>query len=212
MLTLYTGNGSLDCSGLSRRAFVRAGMLGLGSLSLPWLLRTRVEAAARGDAGYVRDRAVVLIFLGGGASQIETFNPNMEAAEPYRSVTGEMQTTVPCLTIGGTFPLLAKLASRMAVVRSFRHAVGNHEQAISHVLTGGTDPDGQRKEGFGIGAMYSRLRGPNHPFTGIPTYTLLTAPHKDGQYARSWSALPPARVLGRSSTAPPLYRRVAGPS
>ena len=55
------------------------------------------------------------------------------------------------LSIGGlligTFPLLARHAHRAAFVRSFRHPVGNHEQAISHVLTGGSDPNGQQQTG-----------------------------------------------------------------
>src|SRR5262249_29636507 len=151
---------------------IRAGFLGLGGLSLPWLLEARARAAAV-EPKFVRDKAVVLIFLGGGASHIETFNPNMDAPAPFRSVTGEVKSSLPGVTLGGTFPLLAKLAHRMAIVRSFRHPVGNHEQAISHVLTGGTDPTGQKQVGFSMGSMYARLRGANHPRTGLPTYHLL---------------------------------------
>jgi uncharacterized protein (DUF1501 family) len=184
MLTFHRSHPSRDCSGSSRRDFLRAGMLGLGGLTLPWLLRTRAEAAAQGEPGFVRDRAVVLIFLGGGASHIETFNPNMDAPEPYHSITGEVKTTLPGVTFGGTFPLLAQHAHKMALVRSFRHPVGSHEQAISHVLTGGTDVSGQARDGFSMGSMFARLRGTNHPGTGMPTYTLLSALHKDGQYAQ----------------------------
>jgi len=183
MLTLHTGRASRDCAGLTRRDFVRAGMLGLGSLSLPWLLETKARAADS-NPGFVRDKAVVLIFLGGGASHIETFNPNMDAPEPYKSVTDEVKTTLPGVTFGGTFPMLAQHAKKMAIVRSFRHPIGGHEQAISHVLTGGTDPQGQAKDGFSMGSMYARLRGANHPDNGMPTYALLPAPHKDGQYSK----------------------------
>src|SRR5262245_39201995 len=118
MLTLFSGNRRRNCDGLSRRDFIQAGMLGLGGLSLPWLLRNRAHAAANGP-DYVRDKAVVMVFLGGGASHIETFNPNMDAPDPYRSVTGEVQTTLPGVTLGGTFPELAKHARKMAIVRSF---------------------------------------------------------------------------------------------
>jgi hypothetical protein len=72
----------------------------------------------------------------------------------------------------------------MAIVRNFRHPIGGHEQAISHVLTGGTDETGKAKEGYSLGSAYARLRGPNHPRTGLPTYALLPAPHKDNQYDR----------------------------
>src|SRR5262245_44112786 len=184
MLTLFTGSSRRDCAGLSRRNFLRAGSLTLGGLALPWLLRAKADAAATGDPGFVRDKAVVLIFLAGGASHIETFNPNMDAPEPYHSITGEVKSPIPGIALGGTFPLLAAHVKKMAIVRSFRHPVGNHEQAISHVLTGGTDESGQGKEGESMGAMYARLRGANHPTTGLPTYLLLTAPHKDSQYSK----------------------------
>src|SRR5207247_7328881 len=174
--TVYSGSGRRTCDGTTRRDFISAGLLGLGGLTLPWLLRAR---AAGVEPRFVRDKAVVLIFLGGGASHIETFNPNMDGPEPSRSVTGEVKTTLPGVTLGGTFPQLAKLAKQMAIVRSFRHPVGAHAQAISHVLTGGTDPNGQGKVGFSMGAMYARLRGANHPKNGLPTYHLLPAPHKD---------------------------------
>src|SRR3954469_12331733 len=134
MLSLISGRRVRDCEGLTRRDVLRAGTLGLGGLSLPWWLRARADAAAIGTDA-VRDRAVVLIFLAGGASQIETFNPNMDAPDPYRSLTGEVATTLPGVTLGGTFPLLSRHAHKMAIVRSFEHKVGNHEQAISHVLT-----------------------------------------------------------------------------
>ncbi|HWG44359.1 MAG TPA: DUF1501 domain-containing protein [Gemmataceae bacterium] len=183
MLTLYAGHRSRDCAGISRRDFLRAGFLGLGGLTLPWLLRTRAEAASL-NSDFVRDKAVVLVFLAGGASHIETFNPNMDAPEPQRSLTGEVKTTLTSVTLGGTFPGLARHAKKMAIVRSFQHRVGSHEQAIVHVLTGGSDATGQGKDGFSMGSAYARCRGSNHERTGLPTYCLLTAPHKDGQYAR----------------------------
>src|SRR4029079_18177350 len=95
----------------------------------------------------VKDRAVVMVFLAAGASHIETFNPNMDGPEESRSVTGEVKTSIPGIAFGGTFPLLAQPAAKMAIVRSFKHPIGGHEQAISHVLTGGTDANGQAREG-----------------------------------------------------------------
>src|SRR5262245_22588061 len=101
MLTLLSEPSSVGCDGCTRRDFLRAGALGLGGLSLPWLLQQRGLA---GTSDAVRDRAVVLLFLSGGASHIETFNPNMAAPSPYCSVTGEVQTSLPGVTFGGTFP------------------------------------------------------------------------------------------------------------
>lgn len=182
MLTIQSKTAHRDCQGNTRRDFLKAGVLGLGGLTLPWLMEQK--ALASSSTGFVRDKAVVLVFLGGGASHIETFNPNMGAQAPYCSVNGEVRTRVPGLTLGGTFPRLAEHAHNMAVVRSFRHPIGNHEQAISHVLTGGTDINGQAILGHSMGAMYARLRGTNHAETGMPTYTLLNHPHIDPQYSR----------------------------
>lgn len=183
MLTLTTGPGHTTCDGQTRRDFIRAGMLGLGGLTLPLLLRQQAAAASL-EPKFVRDKAVVLVFLGGGASHIETFNPNMDGPEQSRSITGEVKTSLAGVTIGGTFPMLATHAKDMAIVRSFRHPIGNHNQAISHVLTGGTDPKGEAKDGFSLGSMYARLRGPNNPKNGMPTYHLINSPHKDPQYTR----------------------------
>jgi hypothetical protein len=180
MLTLFSGSASRTCDGLSRRDFIQAGALGLGGLTLPWLLRARAEAAP--GPKFVRDKAVVLLFLSGGASHIETFSPNMDGPEPARSMTGEVKTSIPGITLGGTFPLLARHANKLAVVRSFRHPIGDHVRAINHVLSGGTDPTGQAAVGHSLGSMYARLRGANHPVSGMPTYSLLISPHKDRQY------------------------------
>ena len=198
MLNFVQTGGGRDCSGFSRRDFLRVGSLGLGGLALPSLL------AAKGgsfDEGYVRDKSVVLLYLSGGASQIETFDPKMDAPMEYRSVNGEVKTKLPGVTFGGSFPRLAAMADKLAVVRSHAHKVGDHEKAHIHVLSGGTDPVGNRSSGFSIGSCYSRLRGTNHPDTGLPTYITLNEAEVDRQYTKefhrfnkgSWSG-----SLGRS--------------
>lgn len=179
MLNLFSGNSNRDCEGLARRDFLQAGTLGLGSLSLPWLLQQKAQAA---ESSYLKNKSIVYLFLSGGATHIETFNPNMNGPTPSQSMTGEVKTTVPGLTFGGTFPMLAQHAHQMAVVRSFQHPIGGHVQAIVHMLTGGTDPSGQRDEGYSLGSAYTRLRGTNHEITGMPTYSLLNSEEVDNQY------------------------------
>jgi hypothetical protein len=183
MLTIETGLGPRTCEGTSRRDFLRVGTLALGGLTLSQLLAARsATAAAKDDLHFVRDRAIVLLYLSGGASHIETFDPKMSAPDGARSVTGEVQTSLPGVTFGGTFPLLAQQAHRMAVVRSFQHPITGHEQAHVHVLSGGTDPVGRQQAGFSMGSAYVRLRGGNHAVTGMPTYTLMTESEIDNQY------------------------------
>jgi uncharacterized protein (DUF1501 family) len=186
MLTVFTGRGSCDCEGVTRRDFLRIGALSLGSLTLSQLLAARAEASGE---SYIRDKAIVLLYLSGGASHIETFDPKMTAPEGVRSLTGEVATSIPGVTFGGTFPQLAAHADKLAVVRSFTHNVASHEQAHVHVLSGGTDPTGQQMQGFSMGSALARLRGTNHPVTGMPTYTVLTEREIDGQYNNERSRL-----------------------
>lgn len=147
-------------------------------MTLPQLLELRASSGGQ----FVRDKSVVLLYLSGGASHIETFDPKMTAPAGTRSATGEVQTTIPGVSFGGTFPLLAQHARKLAVIRSFSHSVGSHPDAHVHVLSGGTDPAGKQQSGFSMGSCYSRLRGTNHPETGLPTYALLTEKEIDGQY------------------------------
>src|SRR5690242_7329199 len=165
MLTLAAGDGWGDCGGLRRRDFLRIGSLAIGGRALPWRL-----AAASGPAGpALKDTAVVVLFLAGGPSQLETFDPRMDAPEGVRSVTGEVPTSIPGVTFGGTFPRLAALAHRLVVVRSFHHGINDHEKAIRHVLSAGNPL------GAGMGAVYARFRGPVDPVTAMPNHTLVSA-------------------------------------
>ena len=181
MLDFVQHSGSKDCSGIQRRDFLRVGSLALGGLSLPGLLAAK---AAGAEQDFVRDKSVVLLYLSGGASQFETFDPKMNAPKEIRSVTGEVKTKLPGVTFGGTFEKLAARADKLAVIRSHAHKVGNHDKAHVHVLSGGTDPAGDQKNGFSIGSCYTRLRGTNHPQTGLPTYMALSEVEIDGQYSK----------------------------
>ena len=213
MLKIGTSSsGSPDCSGVSIRDFMRVGGLGLAGLSLPDFLATQAHAV-RSKSNFVRDKAVVLLYMSGGASHIETFNPNMEAPSPFNSVTGEVKTSLPGVSFGGTFPNLAKWAHKMAVVRSFTHPIGGHEQAHVHVLTGGTDAKGTGSEGRSIGWLYSRLRGANHPKTGFPSYGLLGHSETDGQYRKEFRRiLKGSRPGDLGSVYGPFIRKDADPN
>jgi hypothetical protein len=145
-----------DRKGFSRRAFLRVGTLGLGGLALPGLLRAR--AAASGTQGLVKDRSVIFLFLHGGPSQIETFDPKMTAPAGIRSVTGEIPTRLPGVTFGPTFSRLAGLADRFTVVRSFQGGDGNHDiKPVVHRDTLNAN----------LGSIYARVAGLTHPATGM---------------------------------------------
>jgi hypothetical protein len=163
MLTIRDNRCDRNCQGLARRDFLRIGGLALGGLNLPGLLAARDQITAAG--GEVRDKAVVLLFLQGGPSQIETFEPKMEAPAETRSVTGAVKTALPGVTFGGTFPKMARLADRLAVVRSYASLQGVHK--YESVTTAG---NGLKAS---WGAIYSHLAGTNRPTTGMPTNVLV---------------------------------------
>jgi uncharacterized protein (DUF1501 family) len=156
MFSLFDGSSSRQ----SRRSFLRVGALGLGGLALPDLLRMRSAAAAAESPRLLRDRSVILLFLHGGPSQIETFDPKMTAPAEYRSITGEIRTALPGVTFGGSFPKLARLADKLAVVRSFTTGNGNHD--IKPVVCADT-------LGANMGSLYARVAGTNRPGSGMPT-------------------------------------------
>src|SRR5436190_23107 len=148
-----------DASGpLGRRDFLRIGTLGLGGISLANLLQTQAVGALAG-ARPVTGKSVIFLFLHGGPSQTETFDPKMDAPAGIRSVTGEVETKLPGVTFGGTFPQLASLANKLAIVRSFR--TGDAIHAIKPVV-------GKVTLGANMGSLFARVAGTNDPVTGIP--------------------------------------------
>ena len=124
MFALTSNRRYRDCEGNSRRDFLKVGSLGLSALSLPALLQARASAAAEGQS--VKDTAVVWVWLGGGATHVETFDPKMTAPVEYRSTTGDVATSIPGVSIGGTFPKIAAVADKMAFVRSVAHTNSGH--------------------------------------------------------------------------------------
>jgi hypothetical protein len=185
MLSVFNGSAPTG-----RRAMLRAGTLGLGGLALSHLMGLKAEAAAE----LVKDKSVVFLFMQGGPSQIETFDPKITAPAGIQSATGEVQTTVPGMTFGGTFPLLAKQAHRVSIVRSFATGDGNHD--IKPLVT---------KDLFkaSLGAIYSRVGGPMHPQKGIPRSAMLypeAVEAKGKKASRDFGNHADAGVLGSAYT------------
>lgn len=151
---------SLVESKSDRRGFLRVGAL--GGLALSDLLRVQALGAEQGSP--LTGKSVVFVFMHGGPSQIETFDPRMTAPVEIRSTTGEVQTTVPGVTFGGTFPQLARLADRMSIVRSFTTGNGNHD--IKPIVSAAS-------VNANIGSVYASVAGSNDPQTGMPTNAAL---------------------------------------
>jgi hypothetical protein len=162
----------------NRRSFLRAGLTGFSSLTLSSLLRSRAWSAD--DAGALRDpsanahpsphrTAIILVWLRGGASHLETFDPKPESPAEYRGPFSPISTNVSGIQIGELLPRLSQLADRYALIRSLAHTGGGHPAGSLQVLGG--DPDAADK----LTPVYpdwmsvaSHMR--RHPGRTIPSY------------------------------------------
>ncbi|MCA9227890.1 MAG: DUF1501 domain-containing protein, partial [Planctomycetales bacterium] len=181
MLNFLANRRHTNCEGTSRRDFLKIGALGTGMLTLPDLLRARAEARAAGQS--VKNTSVIWLWLGGGPTHVETFDPKMTAPAEYRSVTGEVATTIPGVTLGGTFSKMASVADKMAFVRSFAHTNSGHGGGTHWVMTGYDDrgiDNGGLPSRPSLGSIVSRSRGANNPLTGMPTYVRMGGITADG--------------------------------
>lgn len=125
---------------MQRREFLRMGLTGFGSLSLPGLLRLRADAA--GPIAAERT-AVILVWLRGGASHLETYDPKPESSTDYRGPYAPIATQTPGLRISELLPRHARLTEKFAVLRSMAHTGGGHPAGSLQLLSG--DPDAQDK-------------------------------------------------------------------
>lgn len=181
MLNFQGVRNSATCDGLRRRDFLTVGSLGTVGLTLPDLLRTRAAAADAGNS--TSDTSVVWLWLGGGATHVETFDPKMTAPVEYRSVVGEVPTSLPGVTIGGLFPKMARVAEHMVFVRSFAHGNSGHAGGTHWVMTGYDYPpadSGEEPIKPSFGSIAARTRGASNRQTGIPTYVRLQGTYADG--------------------------------
>lgn len=181
MLSILSPRRTRNCEGTTRRDLIKVGTLGLGALTLPDLLRARADAATAGRQ--VKDTSVIWLWLSGGPTHVETFDPKMTAPSEYRSVTGEVSTKLPGVTLGGTFPKLATVADKMAFVRSFAHTNSGHGGGTHYVMTGYDNravDNGGLPTRPSLGSILSRSRGSNNSQTGMPTYVRLNGILADG--------------------------------
>lgn len=171
MLTVWGSRGGINCDGRSRRDFLRIGALGTTGVMLPDLLRARAAAAPTGAAG--TKKSVIWLWLSGGPTQLETFDPKPDNPLEFRSVVGSIRTNVPGTEIGGLFPKLAPHADKLSIVRSFAHRQADHTAATHWVMTGYDHPpasNGAPPINPSIGSILARDRGATNAQTAIPTY------------------------------------------
>lgn len=170
---------SWDCRGpLRRREFLRIGALAGAGLGLSDLL----AAWAQGGTA-PPDTSVILFWMWGGPSQLETWDCKPNAPTEYRGPFRPIPTAVPGLDVCEIFPRLAKLGDRFSVVRSLHHEMSAHNDGSIELLTGKTpariDLASQalsEHPDFGMVASKVRGRGPGGlpPYIGIPRQPFMT--------------------------------------
>lgn len=167
----------------SRREFLRVGVSALGGLSLTDLMAAR--AAAGTNSTSELPTSVILFWMWGGPSQVETFDPKPNAPSEYRGPLRPINTSVPGIEVCELFPQLAKIADKYSLIRSLHHEMASHNDGSIELLTGKTpsiaDPTSTAKsEHPDLGMIASRLRGSRSDglpqYIGIPTQPFMTRP------------------------------------
>ncbi|RMG41282.1 MAG: DUF1501 domain-containing protein [Planctomycetota bacterium] len=167
MLDLYFNAKHRNCAGVTRRDFVRVGALTAGGLTMAQL---QALAAAGGSPGKLPGKAVICIWLDGGPTHMETFDPKPQAPAEYRGPFGAIQTSVPGVYLSEVFPKTARLMHRISLVRSVYHNNGDHFAAGHWMWTGYHGSNAANRDPMypSFGAIIAKHRGPNFP--GMPAF------------------------------------------
>jgi hypothetical protein len=143
-------------------------MLALGGVMLPDLLRLRAAAGVTSA-----DTSVVLFWMWGGPSQLETYDMKPNAPSEYRGPLRPIRTNVPGIEICEYMPLQAQIADKFSIIRSLHHEMSSHNDGSIEMLTGKTpavpDPTSTaRSQHPDFGMIASRVRGSR--VDGMPQY------------------------------------------
>jgi uncharacterized protein (DUF1501 family) len=187
----------------SRRWFLQMGLAGLAGLSMPELLRCRARASVSGGAPR---KAVILIWLSGGPSQLDTWDPKPDAPSevcgPFRSIA----TRVPGVRISEHLPLQARIMDRLALIRSVdcRSSTDHYPAPMQagNVLSQRSNISSTVPTHPSMGAVAARFRGANHP--EMPAFIGLADPplyHADvlgaGPLGAAYEPAPGSEMAGR---------------
>src|SRR5437867_9377422 len=149
------GQPGSTCDGWSRREFLRVGGAGMLGINLAEILRLQANAAsapetARSKSGWGRAKSVIFIYLQGGPSHIDIWDPKPDAPSNVRGEFKAIPTVVPGIQLSETMPLLAKQMDKATLIRSVSYTPAglfNHTAAMYQMLTGETpdkvSPSGQ---------------------------------------------------------------------
>lgn len=166
-----------NCNGSRRRDFLQLGLRGISGLGLCDLLRLKAAAspaAASLPGTTLPGKATncIMIWLDGGPSHFETFDPKPEAPSEIRGPFKSIPTRVPGFHFSETIPKLAAISDQFAVIRSISHRDPNHGGGNHYMMTGAPTPVPVGCGAFvtfhpSMGSMVSHHRGVEK---GLPAY------------------------------------------
>jgi len=156
---------------MTRREALRRGLLGTASLALIDRFGLQARAAPSGP----KAKSVIQIWMWGGPSHLDTFDPKPDAGYDYCGPFDKpIATNVDGIQIGEMLPRLAQQADKYAIIRSMTHGNNSHETA-SYIVQTGRKPD--RLVYPCVGAVVSLFNGYDHGYKGlVPPYIVLTQP------------------------------------
>ena len=158
---------------ISRREAMRRGLCGAGGMLLADRLGSNV-LAAEAEPAKVKAKSVIQIFLWGGMSHNDTWDPKPDAGAEY---LGEFNKVIPTnvdgIQLGALFPELAKQADKYSLIRSMTHGINGHETA-AYLMQTGHSP-GERLAYPSVGAVFALFKSPEYKGM-IPPYVVLTKP------------------------------------
>jgi hypothetical protein len=170
------------CDGVARRDFLQLGLRGMLGYGLCDLLRLQAQAAVAPSAASGRPVNCIMIWLDGGPSHFETFDPKPEAPEDIRGPFKTVPTTVPGVHFSEPVSQLAGLFDKFTVVRSISHKDPNHGGGNHYMMTGAPTPVPVGCGAFvtfhpSMGSMVSHERGVR---SGLPPYMATPANTRSG--------------------------------
>src|SRR5437763_7176852 len=173
----------------SRRNFLKASLAGLAGLTLPDLLRSRQQAAAQG-VSRPNGKSVILLWMAGGPSHIDTWDPKPDRPLENRGPFATIPTRLAGVRMCEYLPRQAAMLDRFTLIRSVDATHSNHEPNTVF-QTGNTEAAPRvNRQGHlypAIGSIIGRFRGSNQP--GMPAYSV---------FMRSRSHLAWGGYLGRA--------------
>jgi hypothetical protein len=152
-----------------RRGMLKAGMAGVAGLSLPELLRSRAEAASNGTAS--KPRSCILLWMAGGPSHIDTWDPKPDRPEINRGPFGVTQTKLPGVIMCEHLPKQAAMLDKFTIIRSVDARHSNHEpnkvfQTANLRAEARSNPESEKYPA--LASIIAKERGANHP--SMPPY------------------------------------------